>query len=333
MIFPSAALRSPVLFLVFNRPDMTQRVFAAIRKVRPARLFIAADGARRDILGEAGLCNQVRRIVFDGIDWPCEVKTLFRDKNLGCKEAVSSAITWFFEQVEEGVILEDDCLPDLSFFRFCQELLDKYRYDERVMMIAGSNFHPEQCGKASYYFSRYTHIWGWATWRRAWQKYDLSMKSWPGYRNQRLLNDFLSEEAAERTIKAFDSAFQGRGSTWDVQWLFACWAGRGVSVVPNINLVSNIDSGGTHMKAYDPCVHLSTGTMAFPLSHPVEIKPNETADVYTQRYLFLRSWSRTVVLIISYLWSLCCKSPRRLPVEITNIIKSLILEARQRLAC
>ncbi len=168
-------MRSPVLFLVFNRPDSTRKVFDAIRSARPPKLYITADGPRPDRPAEAKLCSEVRAIA-SAVDWPCEVKTLFRESNLGCKAGVSSGITWFFSHEDEGIILEDDVLPVPTFFNFCDEMLERYRDDARVSMISGCNlisnhFSPKQ----SYFFSRYNLIWGWATWRRAWQHYDVAM--------------------------------------------------------------------------------------------------------------------------------------------------------------
>lgn len=172
-------LNVPVLLLIFNRPDTTQRVFHEIRGASPLQLFISADGPRENKPGEFEKC-QITRDIVRQVDWDCEVYTNFRDKNLGCKIAVSSAIDWFFENVEEGIILEDDCLPSFSFFRFCEELLEKYRDDERIMQIGGTNLLSEwQRSDDSYYFSKYGAIWGWATWRRAWQYYDVNMKLWP----------------------------------------------------------------------------------------------------------------------------------------------------------
>jgi hypothetical protein len=229
------------------------------------------------------------------------VRTLFREENLGCKVAVSSGITWFFEQVEEGIILEDDCLPNATFFQFCKELLDEYRGDERVMMVSGDNFQPRRRGEASYYFSRYTHIWGWATWRRAWRHYDLEMKAWPEYRRQMRLYTFLPPSLAKMAERHMDTAYRGRISTWDAQWLFACWNNDGVSVIPSVNLISNIDSGGTHMKVYDPCIHHPVGNIAFPMTHPASVEINNAADQYIQRYVYFRGWRQAIVLIIKYL--------------------------------
>jgi len=168
---------TPILFLVFNRPNTTQRVFNVIRQVKPKQLFVAADGPRRDKGADEEKCEATREIVKQ-IDWDCEVKTLFREENLGCGKAVSSAITWFFENVEEGIILEDDCLPNLDFFGYCEELLDRYRDNREVMFIGGDNFQKgKKWGDASYYFSAYNHVWGWATWKRTWDIYDFKLDS------------------------------------------------------------------------------------------------------------------------------------------------------------
>ena len=167
---------TPVLFIIFNRVETTKRVFEAIRNVRPLKLYVAADGPRPGNDADKVNCDEVRKII-DDVDWPCEIKTLFQDQNLNCGRAPSTAITWFFEHEEEGIILEDDCLPSTSFFRFCHELLAYYRHDNRVMHIGGNNFLEgwQKDPDYSYYFSRSGHIWGWATWRRAWQTFDFDM--------------------------------------------------------------------------------------------------------------------------------------------------------------
>ena len=177
-----SSVHTAVLFLVFNRPETTKQVFEAIRQAKPPRLYVAADGAREGKPGESERVEQVRQIATE-VDWPCEVKTLFRDKNLGCKQAVSSAIDWFFDNEEQGIILEDDCLPHPDFFTFCETLLKRYATDERVWVITGDNFQDGQKrGDGSYYFSRYNHVWGWASWRRAWSKRDMSIKFWPKWK-------------------------------------------------------------------------------------------------------------------------------------------------------
>jgi len=237
----NASLNTPVLFLIFNRPDTTKRVFESIREAKPPRLYIAADGARKDRIGEAELCEQTREIT-NNVDWKCEVKTLFRAENLGCKNAVSSAINWFFENEEEGIILEDDCLPNQSFFVFCQELLNYYRSDERVMHIGGTNFLDGKIiGDASYYFSNIHHIWGWATWRRAWKYYDIEMKGYDNFIDNRKLKKLYPELSYQQLWKdMFGKIKNGELNTWDYQWTLSIWENDGLGIIPNQNLISNI---------------------------------------------------------------------------------------------
>lgn len=278
-----------VLFLIFNRPDTTKEVFEAIRKAKPPKLFVAADGPMPDKPGEWEKCQKVREIA-TAVDWDCEVKTLFRDTNLGCKVAVSRAIDWFFQHVEEGIILEDDCLPTQSFFWFCQELLEKYRYDERVMMISGDNF---QFGRKrtdySYYFSRFNHIWGWASWRRAWKHFDVNMKLWPEIRDGGWLNDWLGDKKrVEYWTQIFEKVYKGKIDTWDYQWTFACWVQNGLSILPNVNLVSNIGFGfdAVHTKGQSKFNDMKTEPVVFPLSHPKYILRDSVADAFNDRSMF-----------------------------------------------
>jgi len=232
-------LDTPVLLLVFNRPDTTRQVFEAIRRARPARLFIAADGPRKERPGEAEKCELARSVV-DNVDWDCTVSTLLHDENLGCRTAVSSAIDWFFAQVEEGIILEDDCLPSQSFFSFCQELLERYRHDTRVMQISGSNFLEVKI-EESYLFSKYGPIWGWATWRRAWNFYDVEMKLWPLIKERRLHCNFcINEDEVLAREEIFNAVYERRVDTWDYQWVFARLINSGLSITPKQNLISNI---------------------------------------------------------------------------------------------
>ncbi len=240
-------LKTPVAFLVFNRPDTTEQVFAAIRQTQPEMLLVVADGPRSGLPDEGQRCAQVRAIV-DHVDWPCRVLKNYSDINLGCKQRVSSGLDWVFAQVEEAIILEDDCLPNSSFFPFCEKLLEYYRDDERVMMVAGSNFlleTPEL--KESYCFSRYFPIWGWATWRRAWQHYDLSMQQWPRLRQERQIKALYSQPYMWRYVSAMmDNCYQNRINTWDIQWVYSCLFNNGLSAVPRVNLISNIGLAGTH---------------------------------------------------------------------------------------
>jgi hypothetical protein len=281
------ALNTPILFIVFNKADTTKKVFDAIRTVKPKKLFIAADGPRPNRKDDEENCKQVKAI-FSNIDWDCEVKTLFRDKNLGCKVAVSSAIDWFFQNVEEGIILEDDTLPDPSFFKYCEELLSYYKNDERIMLISGDNFQfGKHTTKHSYYFSMFNHIWGWASWRRAWKKFDVKMKRWPELKKSRWLNGMLVDKKAIRMWEsAFDKVYEGKIDTWDYQWTFACWANNGLTVLPNVNLVSNIGFGAlaTHTKLENKMANLKASSINFPLSHPPLVARNSEADKRTLKY-------------------------------------------------
>lgn len=285
----NAPLFTPVLFLIFNRPDTTQQVFNEIRKTRPNKLFIAADGPRKNNSNDVLLCQHTRDIV-NLIDWDCEVHTLFREENLGCKFAVSSAIDWFFSHVDEGIILEDDCLPDQSFFRFCEELLEDYRDDNRIMVISGINLQKRnEYFHDSYYFSRFVHVWGWATWRRAWNLYDRNMKYWPEFREKKCLKMlFDNKKAIKFWTKVFDDTYQGNVDTWDFQWLFSCWTQGAYSILPNKNLVSNIGFGknSTHTSNPSNLSNIPTKNISFPLQHPKFIIQDKYADDYTQDTYF-----------------------------------------------
>jgi len=279
-------LTTPVLFLVFNRPDTTIQVFEAIRQAKPKQLFVAADGPRADQPHEEEKCEKVRQIATN-VDWDCEVKTLFREKNLGCGVAVSSAIDWFFENVEEGIILEDDCLPHPTFFRFCQELLERYCDDERIMTISGDNF---QFGRKrteySYYFSIYFLCWGWATWRRSWNYFDMDMKLWPKVRDERWLFDIFGDsKACKSWSRIFESVYNNDNTIWDYQMKFACWINSGLSILPNGNLVSNIGfrEDGTHTKGVSKVANLKTEEMHFPLKCPPFVLRDNIADDFLQR--------------------------------------------------
>ena len=237
--------------MVFNRPDTTQRVFNEIRKAKPTKLFVAADGPRVDKHSEAKKCKEVRMIIDKGVDWNCKVHKLYRDKNLGCKIAVSSAIDWFFENIEEGIILEDDCLPSQSFFWFCQELLEKYRYDERVMMISGTNVNIEwRSNLQDYHFSYYGGIWGWATWKRAWNHFDVEMAEWKNTYWRKQIKYLIGEKQYKRRVRNYEKTFNKQLDAWGYAWSFARLINSGMSVVPSKNLISNIgfNCEATHTK-------------------------------------------------------------------------------------
>ncbi len=230
-------------------------------------------------------CQKAREII-DQVDWECEVLTNFSEINLGCKQRVSSGIDWVFSEVEEAIILEDDCLPTSSFFDFCQNLLEHYRHDERIMHISGNNFQDGQSrNDFSYYLSKYTHVWGWASWRRAWQHYDVTLKTWSEYKKSSMIGS-ICESVYEQKYWAdiFENVFNNKIDTWDYQWLYTCWFQSGLSVLPNSSLVSNIGfgSGATHTKG-ENLVQLPT-TDIWDIKHPPFILRDKVADDYTFDY-------------------------------------------------
>jgi hypothetical protein len=261
----------PIIFIIFNRPDTTRQVFETIRAAKPKKLLVVADGSRANRPGEAEKCAATREII-DGVDWACEVQKNFSETNMGCRLRVSSGITWAFEQVDQAIILEDDCVPSSSFFRYCAELLDRYESDERVMMVSGDNhLFGHAAPSDSYYFSRYPHIWGWASWRRAWSKYDLNMSHWPEIRDRRLFDQYLPKPSErDRWESIFQSVYDGDIDTWDYQWVYSIWANSGLCIAPARNLVRNIgfDTEATHTRGDTVYSSLVAEELEWPLTHP-----------------------------------------------------------------
>lgn len=296
----------PVAFLIFNRPETTQKVFKEIRNVQPPKLLIVADGPRSDRT-EVERCNAARAIV-DQIDWPCEILKNYSTDNLGCRRRISSGLDWVFKNVEEAIILEDDCLPHPSFFRFCEELLNRYRDDERVMMISGDNFQFGRRQKGySYYFSLYTHIWGWASWSRAWKQYDVDMRHWA------LIPDrfnWLKERVIDRRSaafweKVFNAVSSGDINTWDFQWTFSCWLHNGLAIMPDENLISNIgfSEDATHTSFNSPYASMPTVALEFPLTHPPLVMRDFNADRRTQRTHYNPGIIRIIFTLLSALFA------------------------------
>jgi hypothetical protein len=294
-------LQTPVALLIFNRPDATERVFREIARAQPRRLFIIADGPRPERPGEAERCAATRAIV-EQIDWECTVTRNYAEANLGCRARVASGITWLFEQVEEAIILEDDCVPQPSFFAFCEELLARYRDDQRVMMISGTNTVAAEISTPySYFFALPSICWGWASWRRAWQNYDLALSQWPELRASAWLDEVWgSQQATRYWQKRLDreqawnraAAFQ---PTWDYQWFYSCWAQNSLAICPAVNLVSNIGfgEGATHTRTTLEGVYIPSAEITFPLQHPPHLVWNREADRRRMRQLLTRMpWYR-----------------------------------------
>jgi hypothetical protein len=285
-------MRSPVLFLVFNRPDATRQAFEAIRAARPPRLYVAADGPRPYCEGEAALCAEVRRIATH-VDWPCKVETLFQDRNLGCMLGPFTGITWLFEREEEGIILEDDIVPVPTFFPYCDELLERFRDDERVGVISGWNPVSRYATTPhSYFFSLHVRSWGWASWRRAWRHYDIHMQAWPSWRDQGGLRSISDGnrwfESYWRSL--FDITHRGGVDWWDYQWFFTCWYRGMLGVLPAHNQIRNIGfgPGATHTIEGTPAYMRESAPqpLSFPLQHPPRVERDVEADRLQNRIVF-----------------------------------------------
>lgn len=282
-------MKTPVALIIFNRPSKTEKVFEIIRSVKPTKLLVIADGPRANHADDERQCVATRSII-EQVDWDCEVLKNYSDSNLGCSVRPATGIDWVFKQVEQAIILEDDCLPDLTFFRFCGELLEQYRDDERIMHISGNNYssHVYQ-SPYSYTFSRYTLSWGWATWRRAWKHFDLGMKHWPEVRDKKLLKNILVDGESlydwERTLQF---VYEGNLDCWDFQWTFACWLRNGMSIVPEHNLVTNVGTGqdATHFQESSPLLNLPVQPIEFPLKHPPFMLRDFQADRIIQSIVY-----------------------------------------------
>lgn len=284
-----------VLFLVFNRPDTTAQVFEAIRQARPPRLYVAADGPRAARPGEAERCAEVRCIA-TAVDWPCEVHELFRDSNRdsnrGCKLGVFEGIDWFFKHEEEGIVLEDDILPQPGFFPYCEALLARYRDDPKVAMISGCNLVADRYTAAtSYFFSIHTSIWGWASWRRAWDRYDTDLAAWPQWDAEGALHGWLNGNhcAIDYWRRYFQRVHRGEIDTWDYQWTFACWQMQGLTALPAHNLTLNLGFGpdATHTVKAAP-THVRRNLpreIEWPLRHPEAVRVDAAADRAIQRHM------------------------------------------------
>lgn len=298
---------TPLVFIIYKRPETTRRAWEAIARQRPRRLFIVADGPRPDRPGEAEKVAETRAVV-ERVDWECQVERVYAEENLGLRRRVVSGINQVFAQVERAIILEDDCVPDPSFFPYCEELLRHYCEDERIMAISGFNFYKGKLRTPySYYFSQYAHCWGWATWRRAWEKYDDNLSLWPLLRDAGWLSDiFESNPRAVRYWQSiYDQVAAERIDSWAYRWMFACWANSGLTALPAVNLVANIGFGAEATHTTIPRrTEMAIGSLEFPLRHPPFITRDAVADRYTEDHHFGSSLSkqtkRAVVRILKF---------------------------------
>lgn len=304
----------PIVILVFNRPKQTKILLQKLAKLRPSQLFVVADGPRKSISGDLELCQEVREIIGQMVDWPCKLYKNFRSENLGCGLSPAKGIDWAFEYVDRAIILEDDCLPSSSFFSFCCENLDRFAGNDRVMMISGNNhLLNKKTIDHSYFFSINTQTHGWATWKRAWDKYDFYMRDWPRWRSLYWLWSMHRDiKYALNWLRLFDLVYKNANSNdkydcWDFQWTYACWKNNALNVIPQKNLVSNIGYGddATHATPVDhPLSNLVAEELSFPLSHPVNLLQDRMADivlaknVYGNYSIFFKTWRKLKKLYI-----------------------------------
>ena len=267
-------VKTPIAFIIFNRPEVTERVFAEIAHARPAKLLVVGDGARVNQENDVSMVALTREII-NRVNWPCELLTNFSEVNLGCRKRVSSGLDWVFSQVEEAIILEDDCLPDPSFFYFCDTLLARYRDDPRIMTICGTNLANTKDITESYYFAPIPHIWGWATWKRVWDEYDVNMPLLDFLNSDRAFNSNLDTSELNYWLNFFNQVKKGVIDTWDVQLTYLAMTSYRLSIFPRLNLIKNIGFGAdaTHTKRQNHLAELETFSVDDPLIHPKFIIP------------------------------------------------------------
>jgi hypothetical protein len=293
-------MKIPVVLIIFRRPDKTLQVLEKIRQVKPSKLFVICDAPRPEKPDESEKCEKSRAVI-DTIDWDCEVIKNYADTNLGSFRRIPSGLDWVFDQVEEAIVLEDDCLPDITFFRFCEELLEYYKNDQRIMAISGDNFQlGNQRTQNSYYFSRYTHSWGWATWKRAWKHFDMEMSAWPKVRDQQLVRSILdSDRDVKYWTAILQDTYESKIKAWDYRWTLSVWLQNGLTILPNVNLISNIGfgEGATHtVSTKNPWINLPTQSMNFPLQHPQFVIRDSIADKFTQDSVFNATLKNRLIL-------------------------------------
>jgi len=285
-------LNTPVALFLFNRSDRAQRILEEIRRARPTRLFLVADGPRN--AEEEAQCERARAVA-ELVDWPCEVMTDFAERNLGLRRRIPSGIEWVFGEVDRAILLEDDCLPHPTFFPYCEELLDRYSEEERVMHVAGSQLLRESPnGGASYHFSRYVHIWGWATWRRAWRRYDGALDEWHAARRRGreacLRRWFAAEDERNYWRYVWDNF--ATSTNWSAQWSYACIARRALAITPNRNMISNVGFGADATNAKEDPLGIANRPLegiGFPLVHPGSIEADVRADAATSHLFRISS--------------------------------------------
>tara|TARA_Y100001968_G_scaffold230496_1_gene213379 strand:- start:2132 stop:3091 length:960 start_codon:yes stop_codon:yes gene_type:complete len=285
------SFKTPILIIAWRRPDTVSEVIKAIKPFAPTNIYIACDGPNISNPSEIKKVTLTRELIDNEIDWKCSIKKLYSEQNLGCKIGVTKAINWFFENELEGIILEDDCVPYPDFLPFAEELLEKYRYDSRIWCITANNIQKGKSrGDASYYFSRYCHCWGWASWRRCWEHYDSELTNWTIIKKSKVLDKiFNKKRESSYWENIFDNLYlNAKPDTWDYQWAYTCWLNSGLTIIPNKNLIHNVGYGadGTHTTSGVSPTRSSKNSSGiirfFPLLHPDFIVRDSLADRFTE---------------------------------------------------
>lgn len=296
---------TPILFIIFNRKDTAQRVFNKIKEIKPKKLYVAADGPRRNRKDDIENCKKTRDII-NQVDWDCDLKTLFREENLGCGKGVSGAISWLFENEDRGIILEDDCLANDDFFVYCDDLLNRYKDNDTIKIISGDNFqNGNKRGESSYYFSSYANIWGWATWRRFWREYEYDLNKYSIKELKSFYNPYsISYESRLYWKYRAQQMKKHQVDTWDYQLQFSIWRKKGLNIIPNCNLIQNIgfDSNATHTSNMKDNSEKSVKTQnILPLIYNDNIKQNKVADKYFHnRYEKKALWKYPILFLKLY---------------------------------
>jgi len=291
---------TPVLLLVFNRPHHTRVTLDRIRLAAPARMYVHCDGPRGDKPGETDQVEAVRSLIRQGIDWDCKVEYLFREQNIGLRDGLYGALNWFFETEPYGIILEDDCVPDLSFFSFCEELLLRYQDDEQIMHIGGSNLAERYTATkpASYMFSRFSFVWGWASWRRAWQSMSLNLNGLEEFEASGYIRDFMPVPMAQvYMLDKFRVTQQRKNNSWAYAWFYSILKNNGLCIVPKTNLVQNVgvgEEGATNTTGRNETARKKSGNLQFPLIHP----PDRSVDMELEKHFFYTSQKKRFRLLL-----------------------------------
>ncbi len=278
----------PILVIFWNRPSLLRRLLESLQLLQPQRLYLACDGPKAHDPRNLQLVNECRELVERQITWPAQVQHRYAQNNQGCRAGVAAAISWFFEQEEEGIVLEDDVHPEPSFFPFMAELLERYRCDNRIGSISSHHFHRQPSDNDnSYRFSIYNHCWGWGSWRRAWSQYDYALSSWPSFRDQGLLAGLGDQNFQRYWTRILNATAHGEIDTWDFAWTYSLWKAGMLSITPNRCLVRNAGFGpdATHTNA-ETCPLPPPEAMSFPLTHPEFVRASPIHDRLTQRFQY-----------------------------------------------